>query len=253
MGRAKGYDIMAVGAHPDDVEHCIGGSLLRWSRAGKRILILHMTSGERGTHGSPRLRRREAEAAAKVLGCDVAFLDFPDTEIVFTPQTRNRFIGAVRQYRPRVILAQYHTYPRFHPDHEQTGLIVRNAFRPARFPAIKTPPHPPHWVENIFWYLLPPDVKPTFVVDVTDVMDEWHRAADCYASQLHNIPNYYERLIRLKRHAGWMIGVEYGEAFLCDVPLNATQSDILTFSPRPEFEGFTPGQPRRRVTSSRGS
>jgi bacillithiol biosynthesis deacetylase BshB1 len=244
MARRRAYDIMAVGAHPDDVEHSIGGSLIKWARAGKRIVILHMTGGEGGTHGSKSLRRREALAAAKALGCDVDFLDFRDTEIFFTPETRNRFIRAVRRYKPRVILAQYHHYPRFHPDHEQTGMIVRNAFRPVRFKAIKTPPYPPHWVENIFWYLLPPDVKPTFVIDVTDVMDDWHRAANCYASQLHNIPNYYQRLISLRRIAGWQIGVEFGEAFLSDTPINATLSDILTFSPRPEFEGFTPGPPK---------
>ena len=130
-----------------------------------------------------------------------------------------------------MIVAQYHTYPRMHPDHEQTGLIVKNAFRPARFEQIKTPPHAPHWVENIFWHLFPYDVKPTFVVDVTDVMDRWHEAARCYASQLDNIPNYHERLMRHKRLAGAHIGVEFGEAFLCDVPLNATTADILDFSP----------------------
>jgi N-acetylglucosamine malate deacetylase 1 len=233
-------DIMAVGAHPDDVEHCIGGSLIRWARAGKRILILHMTGGEKGTHGSQSLRREEAEAAAKALGCDVAFLDFPDTEIRFTTESRNRFIREVRKYRPRVILSQYHDFPRMHPDHEQTGMIVKNAFRPARFKAIETPPYPPHWVENIFWYLIPLTMRPSFVVDVSDVMDEWHRAAECYASQLGNIPNYYQRLIRLKQHAGWLIGVDHGEAFLSDAPINATESDILSFSPRPEFEGFRP-------------
>lgn len=227
--QTTGYDILAVGAHPDDVEHCIGASLLKWSRAGRRIMILHMTGGEMGTHGSKALRRREALAAAEALGCDVDFLGLRDTEVFFNPQTRNRFIGALRRYRPRLVLSQHYDFPRMHPDHEQTGLIVRNAFRPARFKAIRTPPHGPHWVEQVFYYLLPPTLKPSFVIDVTDVMDAWHVAAEKYASQLHHIPGYYDRILRFKREAGAHIGVEFGEAFHCEVPINATASDILTF------------------------
>ncbi len=234
--KTESCDIMAVGAHPDDVEHCIGGSLFKWAQAGKRIVILHMTGGEMGTHGSAALRREEAEAAAKALGCEMDFLGLGDTEVHFTPETRNLFIAKVRQHRPRVILSQFHTFPRMHPDHEQTGLIVKNAFRPARIKAIETPPHPPHWVENLLWYLFPYHVKPTLVMDVSDVMDKWHEVAKCYASQLGGIPKYYERLIRHKIIAGAHIGVEHGEAFLCDVPLNATSTDILDFSPRPTYK-----------------
>ncbi len=128
MGKTKPCDILAVGAHPDDIEHGIGGSVYRWTQMGKRVVILHMTGGEKGTHGSKSLRRREAEAAAKVLGCEVDFLGLKDTEVQFTIEARNRFIRAVRKHRPRVIVAQYHSYPRMHPDHEQSGLIVKNAF-----------------------------------------------------------------------------------------------------------------------------
>lgn len=229
-------DMMAVGAHPDDVEHCIGGSLWRWTQAGKKIVILHMTGGEKGTHGSENLRREEAEASAKALGCEVDFLGLKDTEVRFTTETRNLFIKKVREHRPRIILSQYHSFPRMHPDHEQTGLIVRNAFRPARFKALETPPFAPHWVENIFWYLFPYDIKPSIVIDVTSVMDKWHAAAECYGSQLHNIPKYYERLIRHKIMAGAHIGVEYGEAFLCDTPINGTNLDLLDLSPRADYK-----------------
>jgi hypothetical protein len=71
-------------------------------------------------------------------------------------------------------------------------------------------------------------VKPSIVIDVTDVQADWTRAAECYASQLHSIPGYHERIMRFKREAGSMIGVEFGEAFLCDLPLNATQTDLLS-------------------------
>jgi LmbE family N-acetylglucosaminyl deacetylase len=230
------YDIMAVGAHPDDVEHGIGGSLIQWRKMGMKIVILHMTGGEMGTHGSKGTRRKEALAAAKTLKCDVDFLGLKDTEVRFTIETRNKFIRAVRKHRPRVIVAQYHDYPRMHPDHEQTGLIVKNAFRPCRFAQIKTPPHAPHWVENIYWHLFPFDMKPSFVVDVTDVMPAWEKVAACYESQLDSIPNYRERLMRFRRLAGAHIGVPYGEAFLCDVPLNATGVDITRFSPDPDYK-----------------
>jgi LmbE family N-acetylglucosaminyl deacetylase len=220
----KTYDIMAVGAHPDDVEHCIGGSLIKWARAGKRIIIVHMSGGEKGTHGSKALRRKEATASAAALGCDVAFLDFPDTEIFFTPEARKKFIIELRRYQPKVVLAQYFDFPRFHPDHEQTGLIVRNSFRPARFKAISTPPFAPHWVKNVFYYLLPLSLKPTFVVDVSDVIEEWRAAAEEYKSQLHQIPGYYDRIMLLKTQAGFQIDAQYGEAFWSDAPINATCS-----------------------------
>ena len=91
-------------------------------------------------------------------------------------------------------------------------------------------------MESIFWYLLPYSVNPTFVMDVSGVMDKWHEAASCYASQLDNIPNYYDRLIRHKIIAGAHIGVAHGESFLCDIPLNATGADILEFSPTPDYK-----------------
>jgi LmbE family N-acetylglucosaminyl deacetylase len=127
------YDILAIGAHPDDVEHAIGGTLLRLRDQGKKICIAHMTHGEAGTFGSADLRDREARAAAEYLGADVHWLDFPDTQIEDSPEARRRIVKFIRDIRPRLIFCHYYEYPLMHPDHEATGTILRAAFRLCRF------------------------------------------------------------------------------------------------------------------------
>jgi len=219
------YDVLAIGAHPDDVEHMIGATLLRLRDQGKRICIAHMTHGEAGTHGSATLRDEEARAAAAYLGADLYWLDFPDTKIENTVEARVKMVRFIREIRPRLILCQYYHYPLMHPDHEATGEIVRSAFRLSRFKNVETG-NEPFWIPNIAYYLFPETVRPSFVVDVTDYMDRWEKLAWCYASQLEGISRYYERLITRKRAAGLLIDVPYGEAFYCDRPLNATFADL---------------------------
>jgi bacillithiol biosynthesis deacetylase BshB1 len=219
------YDVLAIGAHPDDIEHAIGATLLRLRDQGKRICLAHMTHGEAGTFGSAALRDEEARAAARYLNADVHWLDFPDTQIQDTPEARRRVVQFIREIRPRLIFCHYYEYPLMHPDHEATGSILKAAFRLCRFRNFETG-NEPFWIPNIAYYLFPETVRPSFVVDVTDYMEKWEELANCYASQFHNIPNYRERLITRKRAAGLLIDVAYGEAFYCDRPVNATRVDL---------------------------
>lgn len=220
------YDVLAIGAHPDDVEHCIGGTLLHLGDQGKSICIAHMTHGESGTYGSREKRDEEARAAAKYLRADVRWLDFEDTRIEDNLDARMRMIRLIREVRPRIILSQYYEYPLMHHDHEATGNIVRNSFRMCRFKNVDTG-QDPFWIPNIAYYLLPYHVKPSFVVDVSALYDRWYEMANLYDSQLSAIPGYENRLLSHKRAAGNMIDVELGEAFYCDRPLVANEVDFL--------------------------
>lgn len=220
-----GCDVMAIGAHPDDIEHCIGGTLLHLRDQGKSVVMVHMTHGEAGTYGDVETRDREARAAAEYLGAEVRWLDFTDTRVEDNFEARLRVIAAIRELRPRLILCQYYDFPMMHPDHEATGRIVRNAFRLSRFKNIETG-HPPFWIPNVAYYLHPDSVKPTFVVDVTPYFERWKVLADKYASQYGNIPGYQDRLLARKRAAGFYIDVPYAESFYCDRPLKVNAVDL---------------------------
>jgi LmbE family N-acetylglucosaminyl deacetylase len=222
------YDVMAIGAHPDDVEHAIGGTLLHLRDQGKSICIVHMTHGEAGTFGSKDKRDQEARTAAEYIGADVRWLDFQDTRIEDSYEARIRMITAIRDIRPRVILAQYYEFPIMHHDHESTGRIVRNSFRMCRFKNVDTG-NAPFWIPNVAYYLLPPQVKPSFVIDVSHVHDRWLELAGKYDSQYDAIPGYKDRLLGHKRQAGFQVDTQYGEAFYCDRPLIANKADITVF------------------------
>jgi len=219
------YDVLAIGAHPDDVEHAIGGTLLRLRDQGKKICIAHMTHGEAGTFGNSEIRDAEARAAAAFLKADVFWLDFPDTQIQDTPEARRKMVRFIREIRPRLIFCHYYEYPLMHPDHEATGNIIKAAFRLCRFKNYETG-NEPFWIPNVAYYLFPETVRSSFVVDVSEYITEWEELANCYPSQFQNIPNYRERLLTRKRAAGLLIDVPYGEAFYCDRPLNVTRVDF---------------------------
>jgi bacillithiol biosynthesis deacetylase BshB1 len=211
-------DVLAIGAHPDDVEHAIGGTMLHLKQQGMKCVILHMTHGEAGTYGSRSTRDEEAKAAADYLGAEVRWLDFPDSMVRDSVEARLKLVKAIREIRPRTILTQYPDYALMHPDHEETGKIVRGAFRICRFRNVETG-EAPFWIPSIHYYLLPHHVRPHFVIDVTPYMPQWLELARCYGSQIDSIPGYRMRLEAHKRQAGSLIDVEYGEAFTCDRPL----------------------------------
>jgi LmbE family N-acetylglucosaminyl deacetylase len=222
------FDVMAIGAHPDDVEHAIGGTLLHLRDQGKKICIVHMTHGEAGTYGNRQTRDQEARACAEYLGADVRWMDFEDTRIEDSLEARLKMITAIREIRPRIILAQYYEFPLMHHDHEETGTIVRNSFRMCRFRNVKTG-NEPFWIPNIAYYLLPQQLRPTFVVNVTSYHEEWLKLANLYGSQLDAIPGYKDRLLGHKRSAGMLIDAPYGESFYCDRPIIANGVDMCFF------------------------
>lgn len=223
--QAYNYDVMAIGAHPDDVEHAIGGSLLHLAEQGKKICVVHMTHGEAGTYGNREKRDQEARAAAEFLNADVRWLDFEDTKIEDNYEARIRMIQCIRDVRPKLILCQYYDYPLWHHDHEATGQIVRNSFRMCRFKNVETG-NTPFWIPNIAYYLLPQHIKPTFIIDVTDYHEKWIELANKYDSQLDSIPGYKDRLLGHKRAAGMLIDRPYGEAFYSDRPVIGNKIDI---------------------------
>jgi LmbE family N-acetylglucosaminyl deacetylase len=225
------YDVVVFSPHPDDAEMTIAGTMIRFVRAGRRVLSVSLTGGQRGTFGSPETRANEFAAANEIMGTDGLILDFVDTEVENTPDGRLKLARVVRTHRPQIVLAPYHTNRFDHHDgsanrdHAATGQLVRDALKLARFRNV-LPEIPPHDVQRLFYYMVPKDMMPTLVVDVTEVIEDARRAIRAYESQMKiwRVENsIIELLDTLRQYHGLRIGKRFGEAFLSD--------EALTFGP----------------------
>ena len=216
-------DVLAVAAHRDDVELTCGGALLRAAGLGRRTAIVDLTQGEMGTRGSAELRAREAERAAEVLGLAAREnLGLPDAGITNTPETRERLARLIRRLRPRVVIAPS-PWAR-HPDHRIAAELVRDASFVAGLARVApdVPKHRPFKVVHCITYR-EDAVKPTFVVDVSDVFERKMEAIRCYDSQFDGAtqagevyPNgepLYDIVRHQAAHYGSLIRVRYGEPF----------------------------------------
>jgi bacillithiol biosynthesis deacetylase BshB1 len=180
-------DLLAVAAHRDDVELTCGGTLAKAARAGRRTGILDLTRGEMGTRGSAGLRAAEAEAAAKVLGVSVReTLGLPDAGIVNEPSTREALARVIRRLRPKIVIAP--ALEGRHPDHRVAAQLVRDACFVAGLAKVapELPKHRPLKVLHCLAYRQD-YVRPTFVVDVSEVFEQKMEAIRCFHSQFDGV------------------------------------------------------------------
>jgi len=215
-------DILAIAAHPDDVEQTCGGTLIRMAEAGYRTGALDLTAGEMGTRGDPEQRLREAEAAAALLG--LAWrgnLRLPDGRLENTFDARFKLVEVIRRLKPRVVILPY--WEARHPDHYRACQIGYEACFLAGLRKIETDA-PPHRPRNIVYSSLYANVAPSFVVDITGQFERRMQALLAYESQygrreqgseLFPDPDEIrERLAAIARFYGNLIGVRYGEPFV---------------------------------------
>lgn len=220
-------DVLAIGAHPDDIEICCGGALALMARAGRRVGILHLTSGEAGTRGTTEERRREAAAAAEILGAhELEFLALGDGALRTGPEEEDQVIDVLRRLRPELVLGPA-TIDR-HPDHERAYAVVAAA---CFYAGLARRGHgSPHRPAALFTYMQNDSFEPSFVVDISAVWEIKMRALDAYGTQLHPrqgstnpddgpVTKISSRETRLAiegraRHYGDQIGAEFGEPYL---------------------------------------
>jgi bacillithiol biosynthesis deacetylase BshB1 len=179
----QGTDLLAIGAHPDDVELTCGGTLIKAARQGHRTGVVDLTGGETGTHGSKSVRQREAEAAAEVMGVAIRVnAGLPDAGLHNTDATRRVVVELLRRLRPRVVILPFPIGR--HPDHRIASELCRDASYLAGLSNYDADgdAHRPEKVLYTLAYREDP-VKPTFVVDVTDEFEAKVAAIRCYASQ----------------------------------------------------------------------
>ena len=233
-------DVLAIGAHPDDVELSCGGTLALLAAAGRRVGILHLTCGEAGTRGTADERRGEAERAAEVLGCrEVAFLDFGDGALRTGVPEEEALIAELRRMRPELVLAP--AAGDRHPDHPRAHRLVADCCFYAGLR--RRGAGEPHRPAAVFGYMQHDPFVPSFVVDVSSVWDVKERALDCYESQIHKpgreqtgtptkiaSPEFRLAIAGRGRHFGLAIGAAYGEPFWSPRPLAVR--DPLEILPR---------------------
>jgi N-acetylglucosamine malate deacetylase 1 len=229
------YDVVVFSPHPDDAEMTIAGTMIRLVRSGRRVLSVALTGGEKGTFGTAETRRNEFAAANAVMGTDGRILDFPDTEVVNDPPGRLKIARVIREHRPQIVIAPYHTNRFGHhdgqanSDHWAAGQLVRDGMKLARFKNVM-PEIPAHDVARLFYYMVPKDMLPTMVVDVSDVIDDVRRAIRSYGTQM-NIWKQENSIIHLldtmRAWHGVRIGCKYGEAILSDEALRFGPDDFF--------------------------
>lgn len=228
-GSPTAVDILAIGAHPDDVELACGGTLAKVVRQGLRAAIVHLTRGEAGTRGTPAEREAEAlEAGRRLAVSEVVFGDCGDGDLRSGGAEVDWLIGVLRRLRPRVVLAP----PPLdrHPDHGRAHRLVTEACFYAGLR--RRGEGEPHRPAAVFHYMQHDSFEPDFVVDVTAVWEHKQRALDAYPSQLHqpgratagpvtkvSTPSYRQAVEGRARHFGQLVGVELAEPFGSRLPL----------------------------------
>jgi N-acetylglucosamine malate deacetylase 1 len=215
-------DILAIGAHPDDVELFAGGTMAKMASLGHATGILDMSRGELGTRGTADLRKREADEAALVLGLKIREnLGFPDGDVPVTPQARLKVIRMIRKYRPLIVLTHY--WDDRHPDHVNTSRLVSEAVHHSGLAKIKTGQER-YRPKTILYFKLPPGMTPSFVVDISGHFEQRETAIAAYRSQLYNPaslepstnlshPDFLKNIENLHSYYGTLIGKAKGEAF----------------------------------------
>jgi bacillithiol biosynthesis deacetylase BshB1 len=222
-------DVLAIGAHPDDVELGCGGTVALLAARGLKVGILHLTRGEAGTRGTVEERRQEAEAAAAALGADVLeFLDCGDGALRVGPEEEDELIARVRRWRPELVLGP--TPADRHPDHGRAHRLVADAcFYSGLASRGSGSPHRP---AAVFSYMQHDPFEPAFVVDVSATWETKLEALTAYRSQLHQAnekrdepltkvssPEFRAAVEGRARHFGQLIGAAFGEPFWSRLPL----------------------------------
>ncbi|HEX4170266.1 MAG TPA: bacillithiol biosynthesis deacetylase BshB1 [Bryobacteraceae bacterium] len=215
-------DVLAIAAHPDDVEQTCGGTLLRMAERGYRNGVLDLTAGDMGTRGTPDIRIAESKQAAENLRLSWRQnLRWPDARLENHVASRMTLAGVIRRIRPRVVILPYWTGR--HPDHYRAAEIGYEACFLAGLQRLEedVPPHRPF---KILYSSLYANVTPSFVVDISQQFDRRMAALFSYVSQYGDsaegstlFPAHAEikeRLASVARFYGNLIGVRYGEPFV---------------------------------------
>ncbi len=223
-------DVLIFGAHPDDAELAMGGTIAKLTKNDLKIGIIDLTRGELGTRGTAETRQHEAFNAAISLKVAVREnLEMPDGDIKNSKENLMKVIIAIRKFKPKIIFAPY--FNDRHPDHIDASHLIKRAMFSTGLSKIKSfdkeVPQNHYRPEKLFYYMQTYTFDPAFIVDISDTFDLKMKAVECYGTQFHNPkskePETFisspEFLTYIKSRAefyGFAIGKKFGEPFFCE-------------------------------------
>ncbi|MBM3920924.1 MAG: bacillithiol biosynthesis deacetylase BshB1 [Sphingomonadales bacterium] len=226
-------DILAFGAHPDDVELAAGGTLIHHIKAGAKVVVVDLTAGELGTRGNAETRAAEAEESRKIMGVDSRInLGLRDGLFENDEASLIKVVAEIRHFRPRVVMANALTDR--HPDHGRAATLVGRACFLAGLPKVLTHND---GIEQAVWrpdavyhYIQDRYIKPDFVVDISDSFSQKMQAIRAFATQFYrdgddgpqtpiSSAEFLYFIEARARELGHSIGVEFGEGFTSERPL----------------------------------
>lgn len=215
--------ILAVGAHPDDIEILCAGTLIKYKKQGYEIFLVHMCDGGKGHATIPsvelkEIRKGEAEKSAELLGAEIFHGDFPDLELYVNEASIKTAVNLIRRFRPDVVIT--HSPQDYQADHRNTAQIMIDASYPASLPLYKAE-YAAHTISYPIFFmdcLAGIDFLPTEYVDITEEMELKEKMLLCHQSQHkwlleHHGIHYVELMKQLSAFRGMQCSVKYAEGF----------------------------------------
>ena len=220
-------DILAIGAHPDDVELGCGGTLAKLILEGKKAAIVDLTQGELGTRGTNITRAQEAASASEILGISAREnLKMKDGFILNSEEYQMQIVKMIRKYQPEIVLAN--AVDDRHPDHAKAAKLVSDACFLSGLVKIETEldgENQKQWrPKQVFHYIQWKHITPDFVIDISDFMDKKIEACLAYKTQFYDpdskepmtpiaTKDFLESLTYRAQDLGRLSGVEFAEGF----------------------------------------
>lgn len=235
--------ILAIGAHPDDVELGCTGTLINHIHKGQQAGILDLTEGELGSRGTVETRYTEAAAAAQLLGIAVRKnLQMADGFFENNQENRLKIVRFLRRYQPDIVLAN--ALADRHPDHGRAGRLIADACFLSGLRKIETTwddqPQQAWRPAKVFHYIQDRFTEPDIIIDISDAFAKKMEAIACYKTQFFNDnsgepetyisnPSFLGKIENRAAQLGHRIGVQYGEGFHCESTLGISDFDQLVY------------------------
>lgn len=236
----KKIHVLAFGAHPDDVEACASGFLIKAKNQGLTVGIVDFTRGEASNFGTVKERDKESKKATKILKLDYRNnLNIPDEHVLVNEENIEKVVKEIRKLKPEIVLLPY--FNDLHPDHANTGIIGKKALFFAKIKKFsKNINLDSHQVSLVLFYMLHTEFKPSFILDISEEYSTKLKAIYAHKSQFfkkeknrylkrfHN-PDFMDFFESRTKVYGYKIGVKYGEPYLIEGYLGLNNfRDILS-------------------------
>jgi N-acetylglucosamine malate deacetylase 1 len=235
-------DVLAIGAHPDDVELGCSGTLINEVKRGKKVGVIDLTQGELGTRGTVETRYQEAADAAKIMGVHVREnLKMRDGFFVNDEAHQLKLISAIRKYRPEIVIGNI--LEDRHPDHGKAGNLIYDSCFLSGLRQVKTTDEQGHEQEKwrpkyLFHYIQDRFYEPDLIIDVSDVWEQRMESIKAYRTQFHDPnssepqtylsnPEFLDAITGRARLLGKRIGVRFAEGFISKKNIGIRNFDAL--------------------------